>query len=402
MQGLEGVLAEEVEAIGGTDIEILTRAVQYKGDKRVLYKSNLWLRTALRILRPIHAFKVRSEDELYERVQEVDWSDCLNLDQTFAINATTFGELFSHSRYVSYKVKDAIVDQFREETGERPSVDTKDPNLWIDVHIFEDYCTLSLNSSGHTLAKRGYGVKRVLAPINEALAAGIILLSGWDKKLNFIDPMCGSGTFPIEAAMIAANIPPGRMRQFTFEKWKDYDEALWTEIKEEAAAAEMDVTTNIYAKDLVFPTLKIAMENAELAKVDEHIIFVQEDFLESEAESEEGILIMNPPYGERLRQTGIVNFYEEIGSRMKHFYEGFEAWIISSHIQALKRVGLRPNKKIPLMNGKLDCRLHKFEMYKGSKRWKEKAGGEGEEGSDEVQVTSDEVRVKSGERDEEE
>lgn len=381
LHGLEGLLAEEIEAIGGTDIDILTRAVQYTGDRSILYKSNLLLRTALRILRPIHSFNAFSEDELYERVQDVDWMDCLNLNQTFAINATTHGDIFTHSRYISYKVKDAIVDQFREETGERPSIDTKDPDLWIDVHIYDTFCTLSLNSSGHTLAKRGYGVKRTLAPINEALAAGIIHLTGWDKKQDFIDPMCGSGTFAIEAAMIAGNVAPGKRRHFNFEKWKDFDAELWKKIKQEAEDAEVEVTANIYAKDMVFSTLKIAMENAEKARVAADIIFVQEDFFESQAEKNEGVLVMNPPYGERLKQTGIINFYEEIGNQLKQFYEGFDAWVISGHIQALKRIGLRPNRKVPLLNGKLDCRLHKFELYKGSRRWdeKKKEGAEEEE-----------------------
>ncbi len=366
--GLEPILAAELHAIGAVNIEILNRAVQFRGDKSMLYKSNLLLRTALRILRPIAAFEVHDEDDLYETVREIDWTKFLSTSQTFAINGTAKSDRFTHSKYVALKTKDAIVDQFRDRFGTRPSIDTKDPDIWIDVHISDRTCTISLNSSGDTLAKRGYGVSRTVAPINEALAAGIILMAGWDGKTDFTDPMCGSGTFAIEAAMIAGNIPPGRFRHYNFEKWNDFDRQLWKDVRLEAKAAIKDVEAKIVARDIDGSNLGIAKANAERGRVESFISFEQKDFLLSEAENESGVLIMNPPYGERLEQEGINSFYAEIGSRLKHFYEGYEAWIISSNMQALKHIGLRTSKKVPLFNGALECKLHKYEMYKGSKK----------------------------------
>ncbi len=366
--GLEQVLANELTGIGATNIEILNRAVQYTGDQAILYKSNLLLRTALRILKPIATFDVHSEEQLYRLVREIDWSKFLTLRQTFAINGTAKSDRFTHSKYVALKTKDAIVDQFRDRYGSRPSIDTNDPDLWIDVHISDRTCTISLNSSGHTLAKRGYGISRTLAPINEALAAGIILMTGWDRKMALTDPMCGSGTFAIEAVLIAGNIPPGRFRHYNFEKWNDFDRKLWKDVRLEAKAKIVDVEAKIYAKDIEASNLEIAKANAERAKVDQYITFEKKDFLQSAAQEENGLLIMNPPYGERLEQEEIVDFYREIGTRMKHFYEGYEAWIISSNMQALKQVGLRTSKKTLLFNGPLECKLHKYEMYKGSRK----------------------------------
>jgi len=366
--GLEQILADELVSIGASDITLLNRAVQFIGDQSILYKSNLLLRTALRILRPIATFDVHSEEQLYRLVREIDWSGYLTLDQTFAINGTAKSDRFRHSKYVALKTKDAIVDQFRDKYGRRPSIDTDDPDLWIDVHISDRTCTISLNSSGHTLAKRGYGISRTVAPINEALAAGIILMTGWDKKMDFTDPMCGSGTFAIEAAMIAGNIPPGRFRQYNFEKWNDFDRQLWKEVRLEAKAKIKDIEAKISARDLVGSNLEIAQANAGRARVEEFIQFEKQDFLQSAADNTAGLLVMNPPYGERLEQDEIVDFYGEIGSRLKHFYEGYEAWIISANMQALKHVGLRTSRKIPLFNGALECKLHKYELYKGSRK----------------------------------
>lgn len=366
--GLEPILAEELKAIGASDITLLKRAVQYKGDKALLYKSNLLLRTALRILKPIASFEVHNEDQLYRMVKGIDWSDYLSNRQTFAINATTSSNKFRHSKYVALKAKDAIVDQFRDRTGSRPSIDTKDPDLWIDVHIMDRTCTISLNSSGITLAKRGYGVQRTEAPINEALAAGIILMSGWDQQMDFIDPMCGSGTFAIEAAWIAGNLPPGRLRRFNFEKWRDFDRLLWKNIRDEARSNVKEIGAKIYARDLSRHAINIAIKNADRAKVSQNIDFLTEDFFESSGPDEGGFLIMNPPYGERLTEDDIIHFYKEIGTRLKHFYEGFEAWVISGNMQALKFVGLKTSRKIPLFNGPMPCKLHKYELYKGSRK----------------------------------
>ena len=368
--GLEPILAEELKAIGAEDIVTLKRAVQYRGNKALLYKSNLLLRTALRILKPIATFEVHNEDQLYRMVKEINWFDYLSIRQTFAINATTSSNKFRHSKYVALKSKDAIVDQFRDRTGSRPSIDTQDPDLWIDIHILDRTCTISLNSSGITLAKRGYGIQRTEAPINEALAAGIILMSGWDRQMDFIDPMCGSGTFAIEAAWIAGNLPPGRLRRFNFEKWRDFDRLLWKNIREAAKSATKKIEAKIYARDLSQHAINIALKNADRAKASQHIDFLTEDFFESSSPGEAGFLIMNPPYGERLTEDDIIHFYREIGTRLKHFYEGYEAWVISGNMEALKHLGLKTSRKIPLFNGPMPCKLHKYELYKGSRKTK--------------------------------
>ena len=366
--GLEPVLAAELNAIGVKDVEILNRAVQFTGDQELLYKSNLCLRTALRVLKPIATFEARDERQLYERVREIRWSDYLTPGHTFAIDGTSHSEIFKHSKFIALKTKDAIADQFRDRYGKRPSVDTRDPDLRINLHIFDRTCTLSLDSSGQHLDRRGYRLSRTEAPINEVLAAGIILMTGWDGSEDFIDPMCGSGTFAIEAALLARRIPPGRGRSFIFEKWRDFDAALWKKIKLEAEAQIQPFEGNIFARDLDFRSLEMARQNAERAGVLDLIDFKKEDFLQSEAASDSGIVVMNPPYGERLEVEDLKEFYGEIGTRLKHHYPGHDAWIISSDLQALKFVGLRPSRKIPLFNGSLECRLHKFELYQGSKK----------------------------------
>jgi putative N6-adenine-specific DNA methylase len=366
--GLEPVLAAELEAIGATDIELLSRAVQYQGYQSLLYKSNLCLRTALRILKPIAVFEVHSEENLYRMVREIDWSQYLTTQQTFAISGTANSRRFTHSKYIALKTKDAIVDQFRDRTGIRPDVDNKDPDLWIDVRIADRTCTISLNSSGMTLAKRGYGEQRTAAPINEALAAGIILMTEWDKQCDFIDPMCGSGTFSIEAAMIAGNIPPGRLRHFNFEKWNDFDRQLWKKVREEAMENMSEVKAQIFANDEDESVVKIAKQNARHAKVDEYIRFSADDFFETGGGKDHGLVVMNPPYGERLEPDDIDEFYEEIGTHLKHHYEGYEAWIISGNLDALKKVGLKTSRKIALMNGKIPCKLHKYQLYKGTRK----------------------------------
>ena len=366
--GLEAVLASEIKSLGGTDIEIRNRAVQYTADQELLFKSNLCLRTALFILRPISVFDAGNEQQLYRQVRQTDWSQYLTPRQTFAISSTTNSRLFRHSKFVALKVKDAIVDQFRQHTGQRPSIDTKDPDLAIDVHIYDHTCTISLNASGASLAKRGYGAVRSAAPINEVLAAGILLMSEWKPDTSLTDPMCGSGTIPIEAAMIAANIPPGHLRHFNFEKWNSFDPLLWKEIKKEEKKKIRRPATRIAAKDLSAPTLRIAIKNAGLAKVDHLIQFEQADFFDSKPTGESGVVIMNPPYGERLKQKDLNRFYSEIGTRLKHYYEGSDAWILSGNREALKHIGLKPSRKISLFNGPIACKLHRYELYGGSRK----------------------------------
>ncbi len=366
--GLEELLATELRAIGATDIELLTRAVKYQGDKSVLYRSNLCLRTALKVLVPFASFYAHHENQLYRRVRQIDWEQYLTPQQTFAIDATTNSEIFHHSKFTALKMKDAIVDQFRDKYGIRPSVDTNNPDLRINIHVHDKLVTLSLDSSGATLDRRGYRLDRTEAPMNEVLAAGIVMLSGWDMQSDLLDPMCGSGTFGIEAAMLAANIAPGRLRVFGFERWKDFDATLWRNIKADAERAERPITAKIWSSDLDPEAIEVSQKNTRRAGVEGMIDFQLGDFLESLPHSDRGTILLNPPYGERLQwEEDIIAFYKEIGNRLKHHYAGHTAWIISANAEALKFVGLRPSRKIKLFNGALECRLQKFEMFAGKK-----------------------------------
>lgn len=370
--GLEEVLKSEIEKIGGTDIEILSRAVKFKGNQAVLYKSNLHLRTAIKILKPIASFIVNNEEQLYRNIKNISWNDYLSENQTFAIDGTTSGEIFKHSKYVALKAKDAIADRFREKTGVRPSVDTENPDLRINIQISGTNCNVSLDSSGAPLGKRGYRLHQLLAPISENLAAGMILLSGWDKKSNFIDPMCGSGTIPIEAALIAANIAPGRLRSFAFEKWKDFAPFLWKRIKNEAEKQIIPFKGKIFGHDSDVNAVRYSALNAQNAMVEDFIDIDKKDFFKDEFGFNDGIVMINPPYGERLNEEDeIIPMYKEIGNKLKHSYENCSAWIISGNLNAIKFIGLKPSKKIALFNGPIECKFHKFELYKGTKKQKE-------------------------------
>jgi putative N6-adenine-specific DNA methylase len=342
--------------------------VRFKGDKAMLYKSNLLLRTAVKILKPIHSFFAGNEQQLYDNIKKIDWSEYFTYNNTFAIDGATHSDIFSHSKYVALKSKDAIADQFREKYGIRPSVDPANPDMRINVHINDRSVIVSLDSSGSSLGKRNYRLAQSEAPISEVLAAGIILLSQWDRKCDFIDPMCGSGTFPIEAALLANNIPSGRNRKFGFEKWFDFDEDLWNKIKDEANSKIIKSDVKIIAKDSDKSIIEIATENDKRAGVQDRIEFECIDFFQTTHTAGKGIVVINPPYGERLKMDDIINFYKDMGSRLKHFYQGCDAWIISANYEALKFFGLRTSRKIKLFNGPMECRLQKYELYQGSKK----------------------------------
>lgn len=368
--GFEQILTNELHDIGVADVEILTRAVKYRGDQAILYKSNLYLRTAIKILKPIASFNVNNTEKLYEKIQSIQWDDYFSTSQTFAIDGITSGEIFTHSQFVALKSKDAIVDQFRTKYGVRPSVDIENPDIRINIHIYDTTCTVSLDSSGKSLGKRGYKLHQVKAPLSEVLAAGIILLTGWDKNSNLIDAMCGSGTFPIEAALIARNIAPGSFRNFNFENWNDFDPVLWSKLKREAKRNILPFKEGlIQAFDIEKNAIDTSRENAERAGVGSFIKFRNLDFFKSNPEIDNGMIIMNPPYGERLEdRDDIIPLYQDIGSHLKKAYNGYDAWILSGNLDALKFIGLRPSRKIPLFNGPIDCRLNKFELYSGSKK----------------------------------
>lgn len=369
LSGLEEILAGELTSLGATQVTTGKRVVLFRGDKALIYKANYLCRTALRILKPIGVFTVRNEDELYKKVQQIDWTEIFSLKQTFSISASVFHSSMTHTLFVSQKAKDAIVDQFREKLKRRPSVNTENPDIHIDIHISKDKCTISLDSSGHSLHQRNYRVAVDKAPINEVLAAGLIKLSGWQKDGDFFDPMCGSGTIPIEAAMEAMNIPAGYYRKkFAFESWKDFDYTLWNQIKYQADSEIKEHDFPIIASDESYKAFKIARDNLRHAKLEQDITLINKPFEKMNPETGKGILIFNPPYGERLEEGDIIALYKHIGDVLKNKFKGYEAWIITSNLDAAKFIGLRPSKKITLFNGQLESRLLKFEMYAGSKK----------------------------------
>ncbi|MDG1396230.1 MAG: THUMP domain-containing protein [Flavobacteriales bacterium] len=368
--GLEDVLAKELLQLGAQDIKTLRRAVKFKGDIGFMYKANLSLRTAVRIIKPIKTFKVSNETEFYDSIRAIDWNQYMTIDDKFAVDAFVNSTYFNHSLYIALKTKDAIVDQFRDNCGMRPDVDLDHPNLRINIHINEDLCTVSLDSSGKSLHKRGYRLETNEAPISEALAAGLILVSGWDKKSHFVDGMCGSGTFLVEAAMIAANIPANINRaHFAFEDWPDFDQNLWELIKESQLKKLKDCYGKIIGYDIDPQTLASAKINIQNAGLEDYIDLKCKNFFDTVKPEGPTHLVFNPPYGVRL-QADIPQMYQSIGDTLKKSYSGAEAWFLTSHMEGLKHVGLRASRKIEIFQAKLECRFVKYEMYKGTKKVK--------------------------------
>jgi putative N6-adenine-specific DNA methylase len=370
--GLEETLASELLRLGAKNIEVLNRAVSFEGDQGFLYKANLCLRTALRVLVPVESFRVTDEKSFYDSVKKIDWEKYMDVSDTLAIDTVLNSELFTHSQYLSQKAKDAIVDQFREKYAERPNVDLDNPTLRLHFHIYNDTCAIALDSSGDSLHKRGYRDKTNLAPINEVLAAGLVMLSGWDKRSNFIDPMCGSGTILIEAALYANNIPPGYFREeFGFQRWKKFlpfDEALWDTIFDAAINKITNHEQTILGGELSPNVAKKAKENIKLARVDDVVSIRNCDMKDFDVPPGRGVVIINPPYGERMVKDNIEELYKMMGDTFKQKFSGYDCWILSSNMEAFKQVGLRPSRKITLYNGQLECRFMKYEMYQGTKK----------------------------------
>jgi len=369
--GFEELLSKELRQLGAQNIKVGVRNVSFSGDKGFMYKANLALRTATKVLKPIHSFKIKTEQDLYDQVYKMDWTPYLKPTGTLAVDATINSTVFTHSLYIAQKTKDAIVDKFRDETGERPNVDLKFPDVKINVHIDREQCNISLDSSGDSLHKRGYKLATNIAPINEVLAAGIIMLSGWDGQSDLIDPMCGSGTILAEAAMIACNIPPNLMRkEFAFERWNDWDVDLFEKIEESLIKKTRDFHHKIIGYDKSPSAVAKAKENIANAHLEDFITIQHEDFFKTQRGGESKLhMVFNPPYGERL-DIEMESFYKNIGDTLKQNYPNTNAWFITSNLDALKHVGLRPSRKIHLMNAMLDSRLVKYEIYAGSKKGK--------------------------------
>ena len=364
-QGLEEVLAKELTELGANDIQMGRRMVSFTGDKTLMYKANFCLRTAIRILKPVFRFKASDADEIYEKLKTFDWDSYMNADTSFAVDSVVYSDEFKHSKFVAYRVKDAVADYFRERDGRRPSVQVTNPDLLFHIHIAQEDCTLSIDSSGESLHKRGYRQESVGAPLNEILAAGMILLSGWNGESDFVDPMCGSGTLPIEADLIARNMAPGLFRkEFAFEKWDDFDQELFDEIYNDDSA-ERDFTHHIYGYDKEWKAVNIAKANVKAAGLMKDISIEHRAMEEFEQPTEKAIMITNPPYGERLKPDDLLELYQTIGSKLKENFQGNDAWIISYKEECFNKIGLKPSVIIPVFNGALPCEIRKYELFSG-------------------------------------
>ncbi|WP_447637493.1 THUMP domain-containing class I SAM-dependent RNA methyltransferase [Flavobacterium microcysteis] len=369
--GFEEILAKELQILGAQNVEQGVRMVSFVGDKGFMYKANLALRTALKILKPIYYFRATNEQSLYKGISGIDWSEHLNSNRTFVIDTTVHSDYFKHSQFVSQKCKDAIVDQFRSKTGARPSIDKDYPDLRINIHIDRDQVSVALDTSGNSLHQRGYRIATNIAPINEVLAAGMLLLSGWDGQGHFLDPMCGSGTILAEAAMIACNIPANlNRREFAFEKWNDWANDLFDQIVDSLLKKIREFHYTIQGYDKAPSAVLKAKDNIRNANLDEYVSIAEKNFFDTEKVTQGPLhMVFNPPYGERL-DIEMERFYKNIGDTLKQNYPNTNAWFITANIEALKYVGLRPSRKIKLFNGSLEARLVKYEMYEGSKKGK--------------------------------
>lgn len=363
--GLEPVLAKELTQLGANEVQIGRRMVSFMGDKEMMYRANFQLHTAIRILKPIKHFKALSADDVYREVQKIDWSEYIGLDKTFAVDSVVFSEEFRHSKFVAYKVKDAIVDQFREKTGKRPNISVANPDIRLNIHIAEDKCTLSLDSSGESLHRRGYRQESVEAPLNEVLAAGMILMTGWQGETDFIDPMCGSGTLLVEAALIAHNMAPGLFRkEYAFEKWPDFDSDLFDRIYNDDSS-EREFTHHIYGYDVDIKAVNTARLNVRAAGLLNDITVEEADFKNFIQPKEKSIIVTNPPYGERISTPDLLGTYKMIGERLKHQFLNNDAWILSYREECFDQIGLKPSIKIPVYNGSLECEFRKYQIFDG-------------------------------------
>ena len=375
MSGLEQILADEITDLGGQQVKVLYRAVSFEADQEALYAINLSSRTALRVLMPIMKFTAHNETVFYKRLRRHRWTDLIKLDTTFKINSTVHSKIFTHSQYMALKTKDAIIDQCRDAyQGRRPSIDVERPDIVIDVHCKDKEFTISLDSSGDSLHKRRYRQRQRLAPLNEVLAAGMVMLSGWDKTTPLLDPMCGSGTILTEAYMLANNIPPRLQRShFSFMSWPDYDEALWTKIKGEAQLGITSKTLQLVGRDISTNQLSDTKSLVKDHGMGDSITIEKADFFASDPPADEGMIITNPPYGKRLEEADIQGLYRLIGDTLKQRYSGWSAWVLCGDKEAIKQVGLRTSKKLTLYNAAIQCKYHRYDLYRGSKKDKSKS-----------------------------
>ena len=368
-QGLEEVLAKELTELGADDIQIGRRMVSFTGDKAMMYRANFHLRTAIRVLKPILHFNAKDADEIYDIVKtRIKWEDYMTVNTSFAVDSVVYSDEFRHSKFVAYRVKDAIADYFREKEGKRPSVQVANPDITLHIHIAQEKCTLSLDSSGESLHRRGYRQEAVEAPLNEVLAAGMLLQTGWKGETDFVDPMCGSGTLPIEAALIARNIAPGVFRkEFAFEKWADFDQELFDEIYNDDSA-EREFEHHIYGYDIDWKAVNIATNNVRAAGLSKDITIEHRDMADFTEMEGPALMVTNPPYGERITTDDLLGLYRTIGERLKHAFKGNDAWVLSYRKECFDKIGLKASVIIPLYNGALPCEMRKYELFDGKFR----------------------------------
>ncbi len=373
--GLESVLAEELTNLGANNVEIGRRMVSFTGDKELMYRANLQLHTAIRVLKPIAHFKASSAEDMYDEVKKIDWTQYIDKGKTFSVDSVVYSEEFRNSRFVTYKVKDAIVDQFRETTGDRPNISVSNPDIRLNIHIAEDKATLSLDSSGESLHRRGYRQESVEAPLNEVLAAGMILMTGWKGDCDFIDPMCGSGTLLIEAALIARNISPGIFRkEFAFERWPDFDAELLDQIYNDDSK-EREFRHHIYGYDIDMKAVNTARMNVRAAGLTNIISVEQQNFKDFKQPAAPALMVTNPPYGERISTPDLLGTYRMIGERLKHAFTGNDAWVLSYREECFDQIGLKPSLKVPVYNGSLECEFRKYSLFDGKMKEFRSEGG---------------------------
>ena len=366
--GLEEILADELRSIGAEGVRKHNRAVSFAGDKKMLYRANFHLYTALRVLKPLRAFPARSEEDIYRGIRNMEWERVLGPQNTLAVDTVLVSKRYKHSGFISQKVKDGIVDRFRDRTGRRPSVDLKDPDVRVHVHLGDTHCNVSLDSSGESLHKRGYRTSSHAAPLNEVLAAGLIRLAGWEPGTRFVNPMCGSGTLAIEAGIMARGLPAGYFRsRFGFQSWKDYEPEMFESVRNERFLRE-EKDPEILACDLSFPAIRAAQQNLARVNLLGKVDLVKSNFEDWQLSPGTGVVIMNPPYGERMEHAGLQELYKVIGDTLKKHYQGYQAWIFSGNPEAMKDVGLRTSRKLTLYNGPIKCKYHQYELYGGSRK----------------------------------
>lgn len=365
LYGLEDILAQELIELGANDVQIGRRMVSFSGNKALLYKTNFHCRTALKILKPIHTFKAENPDEVYRKIKDIQWDLYLPEKNTFSVDTVAHSSAFTHSKFLAYRVKDAIVDWFNEHDKKRPNISITNPDVQLHLHISHNTCTLAIDSSGESLHKRGYRVEETGAPLNEVLAAGMILKTGWKGESNLIDPMCGSGTLLIEAVLIALNIAPGVYRnQYAFEKWDDFDASLFEQISTDDSK-EREFKFKAYGSDISQKAIYAATQNVKKAGLSKYIELKVLPVQDIQNAPEKGILITNPPYGERLNPQDLLQLYSAVGERLKHVFIGYDAWIISSNLEGFDQIGLKPSSKIRLMNGDLNCEYRQYTIFSG-------------------------------------